>query len=228
MLDILQIQASVKNPTLISIGYSLLLSFLLSTGVAITYRKTFQGLSYSRNFLQTLILSSLVVCIAMQAIGDNVARGFGMMGALAIIRFRSSLKDPKDMIYIFCALTIGISCGVYQFNIGIIGTLFFVLCSFVLYYLPIGTDIKFDGLLRFNLLASNKDSEKKTELIMNEFCRDFALITLRELSQGERLDFSYQIKIKSKYNYQDLIRKFQAIDDVQGVSLLLQETTIEI
>ncbi len=228
MLDILQIQTSVKDPTIVSITYSLLLAFSLSTALAVTYRKTFQGLSYSRNFLQTLALSSLVVCIAMQAIGDNVARGFGMMGALAIIRFRSSLKDPKDMVYIFCSLTVGIACGVYQFDIAAIGVAFFIASAFILFYFPMGTDIKFDGLLRFNLKAEDKDAEKKIQEIMTNYCRDFALVTLRELAQGNRLDYSYQIKIKSNKQYQDLVRDFKELPEMQGLSLLLQETTIEI
>jgi hypothetical protein len=69
-----------------------------------TYEKTFLGLSYSRNFVQALVLSSVVAATVMQAIGDNVGRGLGMLGALSIVRFRTSFKDPRDIMFLFAAL----------------------------------------------------------------------------------------------------------------------------
>ena len=93
-------------------AYSLVLCFVLSNIIAFTYEKTFQGLSYSRNFVQAMILGSLVVAVAMMAIGNNLARGLGMMGALTIIRFRTNLKDPRDIIFIFASLATGMAAGV--------------------------------------------------------------------------------------------------------------------
>lgn len=82
MLDVLTIQNTFANGSVITSIYVVMLSFVLSSLVAITYEKTFQGLSYSRSFVQALILGSIVVSSAMQAIGDNIARGIGMFGAL--------------------------------------------------------------------------------------------------------------------------------------------------
>src|SRR3989338_6724748 len=143
MLDMFALEASVKSPTLTSIAYSVCLSFLLSSAIAYTYQKTFQGLSYSRNFIQALVLGSFVSPIAMQAIGDNLARGMGMMGALAIIRFRASLKDPKDMIFVFAALSVGISCGVYSYNIASIGTIGFCIIAFTIQNMPMTNETNF-------------------------------------------------------------------------------------
>jgi len=200
---------------------------MLSTIVAVTYQKTFQGLSYSRNFIQALILASIVATIAMQAIGDNLARGLGMMGALAIVRFRSSLKDPKDMIYIFMALAVGISCGVYSFSIGTIGTLGFSLAAVIINTLPFSKQSHFDGLLRFNL-ANNKEDKAKLNDLLDENCLHFALITLREVGQGDRLDYAYQVKLRNKKTYAGFVEELQDLETIKGVNLLLQETTVEI
>ncbi len=228
MLDIIQIQATVKDPTLLSIFYSCVLSFVLSVLIAKTYQKSFQGLSYSRNFIQALILGSLVTCLAMQAIGDNMARGFGMMGALAIIRFRSSIKDPKDIIFIFAALTLGIACGVYQFKIATIGAVSFCGVALFLHYFPSTTENKFDGLLRFSIGAGDADAETRLAQVLKAHCRDFALVTLRELAQGKRLDFAYQVKLREERHYQSLVDDLKKLPDVQGVALMLQEATVEI
>ena len=104
MLDLLAVQSSSTNATIITLAYTLILAFILSSTIAWTYEKTFLGLSYSRNFVQGIVLSAVVAAMVMQAIGDNVGRGLGMMGALSVVRFRTSFKDPRDIMFIFAAL----------------------------------------------------------------------------------------------------------------------------
>ncbi|MBT3236314.1 MAG: DUF4956 domain-containing protein [Bdellovibrionales bacterium] len=227
MLDMLNLQATAINPTLVSVIYSLCLAFVLSVMVSITYQRTFLGLSYSKNFIHSLILGSIVTTIAMMAIGDNLARGMGMMGALAIIRFRSTLKDTKDMIYMFIALAIGICCGVYSFSIALVGTSIFCLVAFLLNTLPFTKTTHFDGLLKFNLenVATDKQG---LESILNRHCLHFALVTLRELSGGKRLDYAYQVKLKKGEDYSDFITDLTKLDTIQGVNLLVQQSTVEV
>ena len=83
MLDLLAVQSSTTNATIITLIYTLTLAFILSSMIGWTYEKTFLGLSYSRNFVQGIVLSSVAAAMIMQAIGDNVGRGLGMMGALS-------------------------------------------------------------------------------------------------------------------------------------------------
>jgi len=161
MLDILKLQATSPHPTLITIIYTILLSFMLSTLIAVTYEKTFRGLSYSRNFIQALVLASIVAATVMHAIGDSLARGLGMLGALAIIRFRTNLRDARDIIFMFASLAAGIACGVSGFAIAIVGTLGFCLVAGILYFSPFGQPSYFDGMLRFNI---ENDPEIKSTL----------------------------------------------------------------
>lgn len=227
MLDFLTLQTTSSNPTVITILYTVLLSFLLSSLIAFTYDKTFRGLSYSRTYVQALILASIVAATVMQAIGDSLARGLGMIGALAIIRFRTVFKDPRDIIFMFAALASGISCGVFGYSTGVIGTLGFCLAAFILYYFPFGQSRHYDGMLRFNL---DQDSEDKKELeqILREFCKTFVLISIREMQQNKRLDYAYHIKMKHNKDKAEFINRLQKITAIKGVNLLLQETTVEI
>jgi hypothetical protein len=86
---------------------SFLLAFLCSSLVAAVYEKTYAGLSWSRGLLQTMILGSMTANLIMIAVGDNVARGIGIVGSLAIIRFRTNLRDPRDLVFLFSAMGIG-------------------------------------------------------------------------------------------------------------------------
>ncbi len=227
MLDLLTLQTTSTNATLITIVYTVLLSFLLSSLIAITYEKTFRGLSYSRNYVQALILSSIVAAMVMQAIGDSLARGLGMIGALAIIRFRTVFKDPRDIIFMFAALASGIACGVYGFSVAVIGTITFCLAAFILYFSPFGQSRTFDGMLRFNI-SSDSTGKGLLENTLKEYCKTFALISLRELSQGERLDYAYHIKLKRNKQKDALVRELQSVETIKGINVLLQETTVEL
>ena len=112
---------------------SFLFAFVLSSVIALMYERTFQGLSYSRGLVQSMILGSIVSCLLMIAIGDNIARGIGIVGSLAIIRFRTNLRDPRDLVFLFASLGIGVAAGVQSYATAFIGTIVFCLIVFVLY-----------------------------------------------------------------------------------------------
>lgn len=227
MIDFLTLQTITPNPTLITIIYTVLLAFALSTLIAITYDRTFKGLSYSRNFVQSLILSAIVSSTVMQAIGDSLARGLGMIGALAIVRFRTNFKDSRDIIFMFASLAAGIAVGVYGYTVAIIGTLAFCFVALMLNITPFGQSSAFDGMLRFNI-ETNSGSKAELEKILSEYCSIFALMTLREIMQGNRLDYAYHIKLKKGRDDADLIAKLRNVDTIKNIALLLQETTVEL
>jgi len=227
MLDTLTIQTTAGNPTIITILYTVLLSFALSTVIGIVYEKTFRGLSYSRNFVQALILASIVAATVMQAIGDSLARGLGMLGALAIIRFRTNLKDPRDIIFIFASLASGIACGVNAYSIALVGALGFCGAVVILYFSPFGQASYFDGMLRFTIEHSVQD-RSMLETVLDRYCKVFALITLRDLAQGKRLDYAYHVKLRKNRKKEEFINELNTISSIKGVSLMLQETTVEL
>ncbi|MFT4835092.1 MAG: putative membrane protein YhiD involved in acid resistance [Marinoscillum sp.] len=125
-------------PSLEVAVFSLLLALILSTGIAYTYRFTFSGEFYSKSFFQAMILSPLVTAMIMMAVGNNLAVGFGIMGAVAIIRFRTNIQNPRNIIFIFSALSVGIACGVYGYSVAIGGTVIFVITALLLHWSPAG------------------------------------------------------------------------------------------
>ncbi|HNW81877.1 MAG TPA: DUF4956 domain-containing protein [bacterium] len=228
MLDLLTLQNSTQGNSIIGIIFTVVLAFVLSTSIGLTYIKTFRGLSYSRNFVQAMMLSSIVSAIVMNAIGDSLARGLGMIGALAIIRFRTNLKDSRDIIFIFATLASGIACGVGAYLVGIAGIAMFIGAAFLLYYSQTTRTSFYDGILRFTL-ANNESDTKVFAQIMNEHCKVYALITMKEVSQGTRFEYAYHIKIRDKSSNELLVRALKAkLPELQGLNLMLQETTVEL
>ncbi|MBN1780330.1 DUF4956 domain-containing protein [bacterium] len=206
---------------------SFLVAFLFSTGIAVVYERTFQGLSYSRGLVQSMILGSIVSCLLMIAIGDNIARGIGIVGSLAIIRFRTNLRDPRDLIFIFASLGVGVSCGVQSYTAAAIGSCIFCLVVYVLYISPFGTRRKHDGLLRFQIPAGHGPAGQVVD-ILKRTTRSFILVTMRDVAQGKAFDYSYQVKLAHLNDNQILISELENVKGIRGLSYTNQEATVEV
>ena len=165
--------------------------------------------------------------MVIQAIGDSLARGLGIMAAMAIIRFRTNFKDPRDTLFLFASLAAGISCGAYSFAVAIIGTLSFSIIAIILYYSPLGPDKYFDGMLRFNLRADSNESRNLQD-VLQQNCRSFSLITIREMEQGQRMDYAYHIKLRNGVESAQLIKQMRSLETIQQVNLMMQEATVDL
>jgi len=97
----------------------------------------------------------------------------------------------------------------------------------MLYLSPFGESSYFDGMLRFNL-ENDPQSKQALEKIMQKYCKSFALITLRDLAQGNRLDYAYQVKLKRNVRQDDFVGELHKIPSIQGINFMMQEATVEL
>ena len=185
MIDLNILQESPNNPAFYMVLFTVLFAFFLSSILAITYDLTTRTTYRRAHFLQALSLISMVAAMVMQAIGDSLARGLGMLGALAIIRFRTNLNDPRNMTFMFASLAVGISCGVFGFSIALTGTLIFCLAAFVLRWSPLSGSNELIGVLRLQY-PMDFDLRKEIEGGLREFCKDFDLQEMRFLPMKTR------------------------------------------
>ena len=207
--------------------FVILLSFILSTMLAFVYQKTYRGLSYSRNYVQSIVLLSIISAMVIQAIGDSLARGLGIMAAMAIIRFRTNFKDPRDTLFLFASLAAGISCGAFSFVVAIFGTMAFSIIALILYYSPLGPGRFFDGMLRLSMPTQN-DKISEFQAIMEKHCRAFSLVTIREVEQGRRMDYAYHVKLRKPKTCEEFLGALKSIHNVQQVNLMMQEATVDL
>lgn len=175
MLDFLTLQGSSENPTFVTILFTVVLAFLLSSILAYTHEKTSRKIITRKDFLQSLILGSVVAATVMQAVGDSLARGLGIMGALAIIRFRTTLRSPRNMMFMFASLACGIACGVYGFVIATVGTIGFCVIAFILKYSPMSPSENVSGILKLELPALSSSLEN-LEAALSNCCKYYAQV----------------------------------------------------
>lgn len=115
-------QGGMERFSAIEILINLSVSFLVGMFIFYVYKKTFQGVLYQRSFNVSLITITMVITLIIMTISGNLVLSLGMVGALSIVRFRTPIKDPVDLVFIFWAITVGIANGVGYFNISIIGS----------------------------------------------------------------------------------------------------------
>jgi len=225
MLDLL---ASSSEPSSWqAILLSLLLAYLLSQWIAGLYGWTYRGLSYTRGMVQALVIAGIVASVLMLAIGNNLVRGIGIIGTLALIRFRTNLRDPWDMVFVFAVFAVGIACGTQSYEVAVLGTIVFSGAVLVLFKSGFGSRQQHDGLLRLQL-PSSPEAQQGLQAVLQARCRSFVLVTLREVGQGAEQEHAYQVRLWHPHDQVGLITEVSGIPGAKSVSLHMQEATVEL
>jgi len=210
-----------------SILVSLLLAAVLTQSIAWVYARTYRGLSYSRSFVQALVVAGPVSAMLMLAIGNSLARGIGIVGTLALIRFRTNVRDPLDMLFVFSAFGAGIAAGTGSFAAAVIGTFIFLALVALLRLTGFGAQQRYDGVVRF-ALPNVPDARDHLMRVLEGSCSHFALITMREVKQGAAHEHAYQVSLRDPAGEADFVTALTSIEGMSAVSLAMQEATVEL
>lgn len=207
---------------------SLLLAFVLGQVLAWIYYFTHSGMSYSRSFVQALILITVVVAMVMAVIGTSIITAVGLMGALAIIRFRNIVKDTRDIAFIFCSLVVGMAAGSQRYAVAIVGTIVLSLIVIYLHVAGFGTHEPHNGFLRFTY-RGQVGPGNPILTILGRFCGSFILISAQDTGFGtEEVEYAYQLMIRNTAKSQQMLSELQNIEGLENVSLTMQERLLEV
>jgi uncharacterized membrane protein YhiD involved in acid resistance len=110
---------------------ALIAAFLLGLLIYTLYKRTFKGVMYSESFNLSLILLTLLTTFIILAVTSNVVLSLGMVGALSIVRFRTAIKDPLDLVYLFWAIGGGIVVGAGMIPLALMGSIFIALILWI-------------------------------------------------------------------------------------------------
>ena len=241
MFDIELLNYNPDTPSFYVILITTFFSFFLSSLIAITYEFTTKSIYKKAHFLQSLVLISIVAAMVMQAIGDSLARGLGMLGALSIIRFRTVLDDPRNITFMFASLAIGISCGVLGFHIALTGTLVFCAAAIILRFSPMSNANELIGQLRLQVPKEDKQ-RKLIEKRLQKHCRNFELDQLRflnpkkvntltddglpiveEISRENLQEFTYLIRLRNSATVTGLTESLETLEGLEALKLTFKK-----
>ncbi len=227
MFDISSLQYNSDNPALIAIIFTVLAAVALGTLIAFTYEKTTRDIERPDHFLQAMVLITVVAATILQAIGDSVARGLGMLGALSIIRFRTTIRNPRNIVFMFSSIAAGIACGVYGFMIAFVGTIGFCLTAFILRLSSFSPKKSLIGTLRIEV-PRNYSEFPTMEKILNRFCAKYVLASYKVYS-GEKkanmMQYEYRIKLKDTSQGGELVAELNEFIELKVTNLSFKGST---
>jgi hypothetical protein len=216
----------INTPTIFffDVVMNILLAFAFGFLIATIYRLTYQGFAYSASFVNTLVIISMVTTIVIMVIGNNLARAFGLVGAMSIIRFRTAVKDTRDIAFVFFALAGGLAAGAGNHLVGIVGCFITCIVILLLYFFNYGINTSKELLLRFWMTPSNDDIPPYLR-VFDKYLKTHSLVNMRSARLGQFLELSFNIRFKDEAHHQSLIRDLGQVEGIERISLIIGENT---
>jgi uncharacterized membrane protein YhiD involved in acid resistance len=201
-------------------------AYLMGQGISTLYAWMRRGQDYSRSFTQSLVLGGIVGAMIMLAIGNSLARGVGIFGALSLIRFRTNLRDPLDMIFIFAAFAAGIAAGAGNIAAGLVGTGIFAVVIVATHIAGSGRG-RVEAELRLRLAGDAPEQEQQVGEVLRGNAAGFALLKRRVIAPGkEKAEqrLTYRVLLADSADEAKLVRALQATPGVIEAALGLESS----
>ena len=205
----------------------LLIAFASGQLMAWVYMLTHSGLSYSRSFVNSLILMPGIVCLVMSVLSNNLVTAFGMMAVFAIVRFRNILRDTLDTAYVLSSIVIGMATGTQKYASSVIGTA--VLCIVLLYlwYTSFGSRHRYDLIV--NLHWARPDRELgELQRVLTRHSWKTHLASQRSHEGYEGVDLSYRLLLRDANRSEDLLMEVSQLEGVSRISSMRAEEESEL
>ncbi|MCA8977016.1 MAG: DUF4956 domain-containing protein [Planctomycetes bacterium] len=206
---------------------------LLHTGIAaaaglvlaLVYRQTHKGLSYSQSFTQTLVFIAVIVALVMMTVSNSLATAFTLVGALSIIRFRTVVKDTRDTAFVFASLALGIAAGRGMWDLVAIGGGAICVLALILYATNFGAVYKSEFILRFTF-DQDQDSAGYLDRIA-EFARRSNMLHIEPSGDGSSLRLTYDIALRKDQTAEALSAALGRVDGVRDVVLIVSKNDVD-
>lgn len=196
--------------------FKLFVSLVIGCVVYAAYYLTSPRVSYNGSFGISLVAMTIITTAIMAVISSNIALSLGMVGALSIIRFRTAIKDPRDAMFIFWSIMIGICCGVAQYIVALASTV--VLLVFFLCAKAIRDDKRYILIIRCDISAM----ENIKAITFRHF--PTSRISVQNTNK-ESAEFIYELKRAQISGNSRFLKEIYACEGVECANFVLQEDT---
>ncbi len=199
--------------TTAKIAATLFVAALLALYVFAIYRLVTRKVFYSKNFNISLAAMSIITAAIILAMQSNLVISLGMVGALSIVRFRTAIKDPMDLVFMFWSISIGIICGAGLYEVALVTSVAVTIFILVLDMIPVS---KAPMMLVVN--SSRMDGEQQILDVVGKYTKSYK-VKSRNLSNG-RLDMVVELRVKEE---SALVSEVAALEGMIGASLIAHD-----
>jgi len=200
---------AITAETIISMIISLVFSLLMGAIIYRIYRTFFKGVIYSSSFALTLVGMCVLTCMVTIAISSNIVISLGMVGALSIVRYRTAVKEPLDLLYLFWSITTGITAGASMYLLAILGAIVVTLMMFML-----NIKQKQGNIYVMIVHFTGDHTADMIEKNLNKIKHHLKSKTLRD----DTIEIAVEVACKS--NNMVFLEKIRNLEQVQDVTLI--------
>ena len=200
----------------------LLVSLLLGGVVALIYRLTRSQSEVAPSFTATLVLLSILIAMVTQAVGDNVARAFSLVGALSIVRFRTVVRDTQDTAFVIFAVAVGMAVGAGYPWLAVAGSAVVAIAAFAMKVRNGASITSSSDGEPFELqvrLGIGHDPQGVVRPALDQYAADRRLMSIATSRRGLALDATFHVALRNTASADALVRELNKTEGVQTVLL---------
>jgi uncharacterized membrane protein YhiD involved in acid resistance len=198
---------------------SLLLSFILCAAVGWVYQITHRGASYTQSFVHTLVLNGMVVAVVMLIIGSNIARAFALVGSLSIVRFRSAVKETRDVGFIFFTMAIGMAIGTKFYLLAVIAAVVISLIIVIMTRFNWYARQVVSQILKVQV-ANNAEFDTLFDHLFVKYTDTSELISVQSVRGGMLTELTYSVAMKKQGKIQEFLSEIRKLNGNNRVTLI--------
>lgn len=196
---------------------TLLITFVIAVYIFCVYRLVTKSAFYFKNFNVSMAIISVVTAGIILAMQSSIVISLGMVGALSIVRFRTAVKDPMDLLFLFWSIGTGIICGAGLYKIGIILALLVTIGILILEMLPVRVN---PYLLIVN--ADSAETEDEITALLKKMSGYYVMKSKNITKEG--MDLILEVRTKDD---RELVEQISRMERVTGVSLLAHDGEVK-
>ncbi len=224
---LLQGDISPEPVSLRMVLLTLLLAFASGQVLAWIYMVTHSGLSYSRTYVNSIVVIPFLVAMVMMVLQNSLVTAFGLMALFAIVRFRNILRDTLDTCYILAAITIGMACGTQRFGTAVLGLVLVSAILLYLWYSSFGSRQRFDLILNLHWTRPLGELPDLLGVLRRHATR--AECASQRSNQGEEgADLSYRLLLRDPDRVDELFSEIRTLDGATRVTGLAAQEESEL
>ena len=191
--------------------------------IALVYRATYRGTSYSGGYVGSLILLTLITALVIMVIGNNLARAFGLVGAMSIIRFRTAVKETHDIVFIFFALSTGLASGAGMYLIGITGAIAISAVAWVASRVNDAGPRRPEYLIEL-VTAGDPIPAEELEDVFDRYCSRHRLVNIKRLNEPEAAlgEYSFYVVLRDRRKAPEFAAVLEQLSGVMRVHVLVE------
>lgn len=211
---------------LANILFSLFLAIAVAFIISQIYKYTHRGLNYELAFMSTLVVLAPIIAVVMLFIRGDLVLSLGLIGSISIIRFRTPIKDTRDMVFIFWVIAVGLGAGTFNWNVVILSTIVISLVMFLLHFIRYGHSKATD----YVLVVSGTKALKNTEIgqVLKDYAREVRVRSQETEGDYWEIIFEVQLKAMTEETVQELHDRINLIPGVGKVSLLAPQIALPV